>query len=335
MTKNEETFLAAFHRYMDNEKEHINMKRAHDLLEAFEHVKMEKIKTVETVQTDRPVLICVVKNERVRLKHFFSHYRKLGIEKFVMIDNLSSDGTREYCEKQEDADVYSVADQYSSAGRVAWTNKVIAAYGYNRWYLIVDADEYIDYVNSETYGIDRITGWAKKNGIQRVLGLQIDFYQKGHLFEYEQDSIKWDECIYFDTDSYILQPSGRCRWYVGGPRKRVLDTYSLLTKCPLVYITEEDVNISSHYLYPYEKNFQSGCVLAICHFEFLNQADRLKLDSIVREGIYASGSKENKAMHRVIADMKGDISFWSKESEAYQRSRDLLKISAMDEMVMG
>ena len=41
------------------------------------------------------LVLSVVRNEMTVLPHFLTHYRGLGVGCFVMVDNLSDDGTRE------------------------------------------------------------------------------------------------------------------------------------------------------------------------------------------------------------------------------------------------
>lgn len=275
------------------------------------------------------VLVCVVKDEITRMEKFFDYYRKLGISQFAIIDNGSSDGTKQLCVGQRDVNLFSVNTPYSSARRVGWINQILSKYGRNRWYLVVDADELIDYVGSETFSINDMVKEMESRNIYRVLGLQVDFYSKTNIFGMKDDSINWDECIYFDKDSYIEQNSNKCVWYVGGPRKRVLNTFSLLTKYPLFYYDSNTINISSHYLYPFEENHKSACFLCIKHYEFLNQTDYEKMLDIIKKGNYAGGSREYTEMFLVI-NKRNNIGFYDNGvSSEYIKSKDLLKIEYM------
>ena len=54
-----------------------------------------------------PILLFVtVRNERVRLPYFLEYYRKLGVDHFVVIDNGSDDGSREYLAAQPDLSLW-------------------------------------------------------------------------------------------------------------------------------------------------------------------------------------------------------------------------------------
>ena len=61
------------------------------------------------------VLISVVRNEADILPAFFDHYRGLGIRSFVLIDNNSTDGTREVLLEQPDVILYAAAGSYREA----------------------------------------------------------------------------------------------------------------------------------------------------------------------------------------------------------------------------
>ncbi len=319
---NERIFLNTYYNYIEQELD-VNLDRAKNILDHFLSAKIiTKKKKNDFNSHSIPIVICVVKDEIIRIKQFLKHYRKLGINQFAIIDNDSSDGTEQLLQMQDDVHLYSIKDQYSSAKRVAWINKIMMKYGYNRWYLIADSDELINYIGSENKRISELIKYAELKGYKRILGLQVDFYTESEIFSLKDDQIDWHQCKYFDLNTYEIQFNEKCIWYVGGPRKRVLDTYSLLTKYPLIYLTEEDLNISSHYLYPYEKNFITECLLCICHYEFINKKDQIKIKSIVEKEIYASKSKEYKEMYKVIENK--NVTFYDKKiSKKYYFSKDL------------
>ena len=82
-----------------------------------------------------------------KIKVFMEHYRQLGVEAFIFLDNNSGDGTKEFLCQQEDVILYTSDQQYSSARRVAWINRLLAIYGQDRWCLVVDSDELVTYVD--------------------------------------------------------------------------------------------------------------------------------------------------------------------------------------------
>ena len=152
-----------FIKYSDYlKKTKVDKDRSNDLIDGYKNDKLYEL-CVENKfsELDSPVLICVVKNERERMIRFFEHYEKIGVSQFVIIDNDSADGTIDICMTRENVNLYSVQHEYSSARRVAWINQVLDLYGVNRWYLVVDADELIDYVGSERYTINELISEKK------------------------------------------------------------------------------------------------------------------------------------------------------------------------------
>lgn len=132
------------------EKSRVDIERAQEIINGYLYNTLIEVSVNNTFnEKDSPILICVVKNEKVRMEKLFQHYRNLGIFQFAIIDNNSTDGTLELCKKQKDVNLFSVKNEYSSAKRVGWINQILSKYGKNRWYLVVDADELIDYVDSE------------------------------------------------------------------------------------------------------------------------------------------------------------------------------------------
>src|SRR6185503_5153899 len=55
---------------------------------------------------DDVVLICVVRNEALRLPLFFEHHKKIGVSRFLMVDNDSEDETAELLLAEPLADVF-------------------------------------------------------------------------------------------------------------------------------------------------------------------------------------------------------------------------------------
>ena len=68
--------------------------------------KIEIINNNEHIDDGSPIVICVVKNDITRIKEFYKHYRKMGINNFVMLDNNSDDGTFEWLSMQKDTSLF-------------------------------------------------------------------------------------------------------------------------------------------------------------------------------------------------------------------------------------
>ena len=328
-TAYEEIFFRNFCRYLRNSASPSKLEHMSEILEGVFYDKMNMLKEGIAV-TDRssPVLITVVKDELTRMREFFRHYRRIGVRKFVILDNASQDGTREFCMSQDDADVFSIERPFTSARHVSWINKLLMRYGFDRWYISVDADELLDFPGSENFCVDDLVRAAEHIGLFRVAAVTVDFYPDADLFAFPNDCIRWEDTCWFDTDGYEMRKSGRCWRMVGGPRKRVLGTYSVLSKYPLFYLRPQDIFLSVHYLWPFKENFASKWFLVLKHYEFLNKEDKRKMTAIIEHGNYASNSREYKEMLETMS-RNSALSFWNTSSVKYNSSENLMELPFM------
>ena len=243
------------------------------------------------------VVICIVKNDLLRMKIFMDHYRNMSVKKFVIIDNMSDDGTYEFLKEQPDVNLYVCKTPYSTVKREAWVNRIIAYYGINRWYLCVDSDELFVYPNMENINIKEFISQQKT---KRIRSIMLDMYsnegiwKKNHI---DKDDIRRKYC-YFDSDSYKERANIKFELIVGGPRTRVFsknknEFTGIMVKHPLFYFQKGDIQAHSHYQFPYKYNFNIECKTALLHYKFLpNDLNKYKQE--YESGNYANGSKEYK-----------------------------------------
>ena len=121
-----------------------------------EHFCNEQIRQItdNNLKNSNLIVVCVVKNELGRIVRWLDYYRKMGVKAFAIFDDNSDDGTREYLLKQPDVEVFVGTHDYTTIDKIVWVNMIIAIYGYNKWYLIVDSDELFTYKNMENIKID-------------------------------------------------------------------------------------------------------------------------------------------------------------------------------------
>ena len=290
-----------------------NDRRTEELLNEFIKCDIRKISHNKIIRKNKyaPILVCVLKDEINKIEGFLNHYRKIGVEVFIFLDNNSTDGTREYLCNQKDAIVYSSKQQYSSARRVAWINMLLAIYGKNRWCLVVDADELVDYIGSEMYTLSDIVKQAELNHYTRIEGFLLDMYSRDKLFDQKVKEDYVTRCRYFDRASYTLKIEERGLAIFGGPRNRIFRRNVELSKYPLFLFTEQDFYASAHYMVPFT-NFKNCPVwLAIRHYKFVDDIDRQKINSAVKTEIYSGNSADYKQYLKIL-EKNEDICFWNR-----------------------
>jgi Glycosyl transferase family 2/Galactosyltransferase len=128
------------------------------------------------------MVVAVARNESTLLPHFLAHYRRLGAGHFVIVDNLSDDGSREGLLQQPDVTLYSADTEYRhSHFGVTWQEAVLAAHGLGRWAVLADIDEFLVYRSSATRPLPVLTSELQAQGADAALVLMVDMYPQGDL----------------------------------------------------------------------------------------------------------------------------------------------------------
>ncbi|MDR2891539.1 MAG: glycosyltransferase family 2 protein [Deltaproteobacteria bacterium] len=225
-----------------------------------------------------PILVCMERNSAWRLPCFLEHYRKLGIKRFVFIDNNSTDDSAKILAAQPDVGLYFWGEPFNTAGKQAVLQSVLELYGYDRWYLIMDVDELLVYDGMEQHSLQDLTRLAEEAKIWRVRGVLVDMFADCPLDEYnklDEGAELISECCYFDANRKIYhQRIGRFVSFGGGVRQQIKYEMGIttrkneLTKTPLFFFSKGDLLVSSHFMIPYWKNFKSESLLGLLHYRF-------------------------------------------------------------------
>ena len=269
-----------------------------------------------------PTLIVVVKDELDRMKLFMEYYCRLGIHQFIIVDNDSTDGTREYVAEQPDTRVYLVKEPFQTQKKQAWIEKILAITGYNRWYIVVDSDELIDYVGSEDHSIEELIQIGKKNEQVRLQGYMVDMYSDSPLFSLQCSYDKIPQLFsLFDKDSY---PEEKPYKIMGGPRSRLFGLKITLSKQSIFYFKPEMLYANSHYLYlPGSKSYEDN-IFVIKHYKFLEQ-DRMVYEDHVKKGNYYNNSQKYEVIMNQI-NQNQEVTYVYNQSAIYVSSESLKQL---------
>lgn len=304
------------------------------------------IKDIAEIRAGRPVgdgeIVCVsvMRNEMLRLPDFFRHYRALGLEKFIVIDNGSTDGTREFLLDQPDVDLYSCLAPYpDSHFGIYWSTGLLRRLGIRGWVLQVDADEHLVYDGCERLGLDDLVRLLEDSGRRSLPTMMLDMYPLGPISDAAPgpDDRLVDICPLFDADGYRLLEKSR-RWevprlrhYAGGPRERLFSDsrrtfHCELAKTPLVRWDPGVTYIHSHSVYPFDLNFGAPTG-GLLHFKLMKDFHDRARDAVSQLNHYAGSIEYRQYMARL--DQEPGLSAAFEGSRRYQDSRSLIDAGLM------
>jgi glycosyltransferase involved in cell wall biosynthesis len=281
-------------------------------------------------------VLSTLRNERVRLPYFLRYYRNLGVDHFLIVDNGSTDGSREYLAAQPDVSLWTTKGSYKrSHFGVDWLTHLQRRYCHGHWCLTVDVDEFLIYPFCETRPLRALTDWLDASAIRSFSAMLLDMYPKGpvNAQPYHEDQDPFEIAQYFDSGNYAIRrnPWQGNLWIQGGPRARVFFSDApakapALNKTPLVkWHRSYAYESSTHMLLPRGLNLvydqsggekASGCLL---HAKFLDTFSAKANEEMERQQHYAN-SAEYKAY---AAGMAAQPDFWCKWSEKYINWRQL------------
>lgn len=276
-----------------------------------------------------PTVLAVVRDELERIKLFYQHYRNLGVNQFVFIDNGSTDGTLEWISQQQDTRCYRVSAKYHCESKVAWIEKALALTGYNRWYVVVDADELLDYVGSEQYDLKSLILHARDNGYKHLNGYMLDMYSDKPIFTEE---CGYSEILsrfrYFDDSGYYFHHyhspiiDTEVMALKGGSRARIFKNKDLSMSKQSVFLYNQDtLYCNPHYFWPYIKWDEIPCSYVLRHYKFLKQ-DMCEYQKRIEEKGFFNRSVDYRCYIDSYSS-NSEISMKCKESKEYTSSVSL------------
>jgi Glycosyl transferase family 2 len=285
----------------------------------------------------KPILLFVtVRNERIRLPYFLEYYRKLGVNHFLIIDNGSDDGSRDYLAAQSDVSLWATGEGYrQSRYGMDWLMQLLRRHGSGNWCLTVDVDEFLVYPFCETRSLRALTDWLDNAGVRSFGAMMLDMYPKGAMHEqpYREGQNPFEIAQYFDSGNYSIRRNWPYLnlWIQGGPRARLFfgdqpKKAPAMNKIPLVKWDPTYAYVSStHMLLPRGLNLTyeaaggekaSGCLL---HAKFLDTF-ALKAEEELQRGQHYAESHEYRAYREGIANERD---LWCNWSEKYINWRQL------------
>lgn len=279
---------------------------------ALRHAGELEPKVVRSAELARAghLLVCCARNEMPRFGSFLRHYRKLGVDHFLVIDNESTDGLEEYLAAQPDCSVWRAKGSYKASNfGMDWCNHLLNRYGVGKWCVTVDPDELLVYPYCEERDLRSLTAYMASIEQFALFTVLVDAYGKGRLSDANlpPDGDPFEICPYFDRFNLTqkFNPVYQNFWVQGGVRMRRFfaaqpSRAPALNKVPLVKWRKGLYYVSSmHHLNDPSLNCTVKAELravsgVLLHFKYLSLL-RVKAEEEMQRQEHYAGSVEYKA----------------------------------------
>ena len=185
------------------------------------------------------------------LPAFLAHYRRLGVKRFVFLNDRSDDGSLEYLTQQPDTVVVEGGRSYGDTVEVPtflsttishprvlylWRAMLHDMFAQERWALQVDLDEFIRLPEGMTFP-DLVAHLERQNA-RSVWGVMLDVYPKNiaTLAKHEKtDRLDMSAMWYFDGEQHLrLRHERPPKNIYPGARARLYWTYGIEKLYPVL-----------------------------------------------------------------------------------------------------
>ena len=322
----------------------LRWRRRRLLLRAFRKRRQVRVLQDRTasIRSGAILAFVTVRNESARLPHFIDHHRRLGVDHFLIVDNDSVDGSRDWLAGQPDVSLWVAKGSYKqSRFGLDWLTWLQRRHGHGHWCLTLDADEILIYPYCETRNLHALTERLCGDGLYAFGAMMLDMYPKGPLsaqtFAPGQDPLQ--ALPWFDSGNYAVQVQPRMRnlWIQGGPRARSFfaDQPRLaptLNKVPLVFWHRNYAYVNStHALLPrrlneiYETGGGERISGILLHTKFLPVIVEKSVEERTRQQHFANSALYDD-YHQALADSPD---LWCPASQRYTGWRQLEALGLM------
>jgi hypothetical protein len=290
---------------------------------------------------DEIVMIVVAHNEATRIPFLLEYHRRLGVNRFLVIDNGSDDASIEYLGGQPDTIVWSTSESYlrSNCG-VSWTDLILRRYVTRQWCLAVDADELFVYPGVEHRGLRELCAALDRAGATCYPALMLDMYGDGRLSEatYRPGQDPLEVFPYFDRAYYRLRipfdgPRRNMTNYWGGVRARIfgggLGGY-LVHKVPLFRYSPGEVLMSGYHWLDRPIDEVAGGRGGVLHFKFSSTFIGSVAEEVARKE-HARGASVYELYSRGLEARPDPVFFDPMHSVRFESSEQLVAMGVMRE----
>ena len=284
-----------------------------------------------------------VRNEALRLPYALSYYRRLGISRFFIVENNSTDHTLPWLLDQPDVHVWHTAASFrESRCGTDWTELLLRTYGVNHWCVVVDADELLCYPRYETRPLAALCADLDGAGKKAFFTILLDMYSDKPIRETRYDAGEdfLKVCPFFDRQFYHYKTDdffghNEHPSYFGGLRQRIFGGsepgkderfFYCGNKIPLLkYDPSLVLSDNFHWTSCRDVAHETGCLL---HFKYFSSFVNSAREETARKEHW-NGAIQYAQYERAVQKNPDLILFSEKHSIRFHDSRQLIELGIM------
>jgi hypothetical protein len=240
-------------------------------------------------------LFVAIRNNEKLIPHFLKHYRRIGVNHFFFIDNMSTDRSIDILLEEENVYIFQTDEPYRKSKRGAnwnrWCNR-LQKYTHGNWCIATDSDEFLVYPDYEEKDIHSVIEKLEAEKSTAVYATLIDMYSKCPIKDVDAKDI-YSKCCYFD---YPLRPKSN-------PRLRLLRSIGInrrisLNKVSIFKSSKRSFIQSGHHTIKGCKS-SSLMQLGMLHYKFdSGYLEHLRIES--KRGMYYNQSFYKKKLYQAL-----------------------------------
>lgn len=282
-------------------------------------------------------LFAIMRNESLRLPHFITYYKSLGVDQFFLIDNNSTDNSVQLALSEEKVHVFETKENYQH--HWYWMEHLLETYGKGHWCVVVDIDELFSFPSAEHLSLRELRSFLESKNETAICTFLLDMYsdQSVATTDYRAGSSPLKVVNCFDKEYVKLKFLfyDRIRWqtyffdtFTGGMRDRVFgksNPPSILSKVPFFKNTEGTyLSQGMHAINGAALSEVQGVVF---HTKFLSDFITEVEEECQREQHYGNAFYY-KIFHQKLKETP-DIQFYHEGSAKFENSQQLVELGLM------
>jgi glycosyltransferase involved in cell wall biosynthesis len=274
-------------------------------------------------------LFAMARNESLRLPYFIKYYQDLGVERFIFIDNGSTDDTKDIIRDTPNSHLYETSESFKFYPN--WNELLFRWHGTDNWCLAVDIDEFLVHPDVERLGLRGFCASMDQVGATALQCILLDMYSDrsfaDNLYRSGEDPLA--VCPYYDVEvesdkRCILNPKHFRRFevarFTGNMRRRVFHLDENLSKTPLFkYHGGMYLAAGRHYIDGATFDLRRAALL---HMKYLQDFNQRVTEEAAREE-HANNAASYKTYAAKVSENKA-ISAYCPGSHRLTSSQDLV-----------